>query len=172
MGGQLGKIIVFLLLIISIGTQAQESDQLVKRIETYFNTLSPEKLYLTLDKPYYNSGDTIWFKCVLLNQFADSAGHSGRIYIDLINENNEAIIEQVTMLNNGLGYGDIALKASLPNGTYTLRAYTNWQQNFGAEHFFTRNFYIGNSGERTWLVNADRRITKIGDKLNLQMDIE
>ena len=32
------------------------------KIENYNTVFPTENLYLSFDKPYYNSGDTLWFK--------------------------------------------------------------------------------------------------------------
>jgi hypothetical protein len=35
------------------------------------------------------------------------------------------------------------LPAIFREGGYTLRAYTNWMQNFGEDYIFSQRFYLG-----------------------------
>lgn len=110
-----------------------------------------EKLYLSFDKPYYAAGDTLYFKSVLLNGISGKEPMSDKIYVELFNDSLRLIERKVFLLNNGLGYGDFSLANNLSNGTYAIRAYTNWQQNFGSDYFFQKAFSIGNQRQQPWL---------------------
>ncbi|MEJ5996633.1 MG2 domain-containing protein, partial [Pedobacter sp. Du54] len=136
---------------------------------TYNKIFPKEKLYLSLDKPYYNAGDTIWFKTILLNGNLTANLQTDRIHIELFNDSSRLVENRVIALNNGLGYGDFALKNKLPSGTYTIRAYTNWQQNFGDDYFFQKSIYIGNVGTQTWLLDSYQKITTTGTSKTLEL---
>ncbi|RZL16884.1 MAG: hypothetical protein EOO89_10720, partial [Pedobacter sp.] len=169
MGNWLSKIVLCLLLISSYGVSAQQKDALIARIESYNQAFPGEKLYLTFDKPYYAAGDTIWFKSILLNGSAEGPGLSEKIYVELYNDKNQIIEKKVTALKNGLGFGEFALRTAIQNGNYTIRAYTNWQQNFGADNFFHRSFYIGNAGQNTWLADSHQNIANGKVTINVQL---
>lgn len=132
-------------------TPASAIDQLKK----YQQNFPLEKLYLSFDKSYYNAGDTIWFKSILLN---DGSKLSNKIYVELFNDSLKRIDNRVIALNNGLGFGDFSLNNKLPNGNYTIRAYSNWQQNFGEDYFFQKNLYIGNTTADRWLLNTNQKL--------------
>jgi hypothetical protein len=115
---------------------------------------SPEKLYLQFDKPYYSTGDTIWFKAYLLNSYLKSADLSQVINIDIANDSNKVIRQYRLPVKNGITWGDISLdEKEFTTGTYTLRAYTNWMRNFGEDYFFYKSFYVTSANENNWLVN-------------------
>ncbi|MFD0750936.1 hypothetical protein ACFQZS_12345 [Mucilaginibacter calamicampi] len=99
-----------------------------------------EKLYLQTDKPYYNAGDTLRFKGYLLNaDYFTPSTNSGLLYVELDNELGKNVKRIMVPVENGLTWGDIALdSADVPNGTYTLRAYTNWMRNFGNDYIFEK----------------------------------
>ena len=52
-------------------------------------------------------------------------------------------------------------------GNYTLRAYTNWQRNFGEDYIFTKNIYITGTKEQPWLVNVHARSAIENNKENI-----
>src|ERR1700744_5823482 len=87
------------------------------------NSLPIEKLYLQTDKPYYASGDTLWFKSYLLNaDFLTPAQRSGLLYVELDNEAGQMAKRIMVPVVSGTSTGYIALNASeVPMGSYTLR---------------------------------------------------
>ncbi|RZA03293.1 MAG: TonB-dependent receptor [Sphingobacteriaceae bacterium] len=119
--------------------------------------LTPEKAYLHTDKPYYGAGDTIWFKGYTVTGDNRLSGISGLLHVELINTGNEIVRSLKLPMVWGLAYGDIPLPDTLAAGSYRLRAWTNWQRNFGPEYFFDRKLDIinaiaiktGNNGIKT-----------------------
>lgn len=166
----LPKLYFILLLFISIRLNAQ-TNPLAETINNYHKIFPKEKIYLSLDKSNYNAGDTLWFKSFLLNADYSASSRTDKIYIEIFNDSSKFIANRVIALNNGLGYGDFALKNNLPNGTYTIRAYTKWQQNFDDDYFFQKSFYIGNVGESTWLLNAYQKIKTVNAKESLDLKV-
>ncbi|WP_113654557.1 hypothetical protein [Pedobacter namyangjuensis] len=159
-------------MLIQISATAQKPNTLVEKIATYNSLLPTEKIYISTDKPYYNVGDTLWFKSILLNGNLGVNSKTDKIYVELFNDSLMMVERRSIMLNNGLGYGDFALSAKLKEGSYLLRAYSNWQQNFGSDYFFQKSFYIGNAGEKTWLLDAHQKLNTAGKKtLDLKVRI-
>jgi hypothetical protein len=166
-------LVTIFMLISSISVlQAQQFNPVLDKIKLQQEKFPLEKLYLSLDKPYYSVGDTLWFKSFLLNGDLTANNRTDKIYIELFNDSLMLIDHKVIALNNGLGYGDFALSNTLIEGTYTIRAYSNWQQNFGSDYFFQKSFYIGNAGEKTWLLDAYQKLNTAGKKtLDLKVRI-
>ena len=109
-----------------------------------------EKVYLHLDKPYYASGDTLWFKAYLVEgaiHLADSA--SQVLYVDLIEQRTGKNIafKRVPLLG-GTGHGDFILNEEINAGAYTVRAYTNWMRNFSEDFFFQKDIYLFDNQEQ------------------------
>ena len=144
---------------------------LTQKIDNYQKVFYKEKLYLSFDKPYYNAGDTLWFKTVLLNANHSANTQTDKIYVELFNDSSKLVETRVISLNNGLGYGDFALKNKLSEGTYTIRAYSNWQQNFGNEYFFQKSFYVGNINTNTWLLDSYQKLNTTSLKKTLDLKI-
>jgi TonB-dependent SusC/RagA subfamily outer membrane receptor len=122
------------------------SKLIASRLGEYRRIFPQEKAYLHLDKPYYITGDTLWFKAYLAEgsvHFADSA--SQVLYVDLVEKRTGKNISlHRVKLDGGFGSGDIKLDDSLPKGAYTIRAYTNWMRNFPEDYFFHKDIYVFN----------------------------
>lgn len=87
----------------------------------------PEYLYLSVDKPFYVSGEDLWYGLYMLNP---EQRVSGIAYVELNDSDGETVVRQRLNLGEGVVAGDLALPASLETGYYTLRAYTRWNLGF------------------------------------------
>ncbi|GAB3920643.1 hypothetical protein [Mucilaginibacter myungsuensis] len=118
----------------------------------YLDTYSPEKVYLHLDKPYYAVGDTAWVKAYVTKANGTPA-KSIKLYVEVLNSEAQLVQRYVLPVFDGLAQGFVPLtEKQVPQGKYTIRAYTNWQQNFGATSFFYKQLSVGKLGSNTWLV--------------------
>ena len=109
-----------------------------------------EKLYLHLDKPFYEAGEKIWFKGYLVNAIThQNNAQSNFIITELINR-SDSIVERKKIRRDSLGFHNaFTLPATLPAGEYYLRGYSNWMLNEDPDFFFSRNIKIGNSIDNT-----------------------
>ncbi len=125
-----------------------------------------EKLYLQLDKPYYSLGDTLRFKAYLLNgDFLKPSLKSGILYVELDDAANKMAIRMSVPLVSGIGWGNMALaEKDIPEGSYTLRAYTNWMLNFGEDYIFKKTIYISPVNGGSTLVKAGFKLESGADK--------
>ncbi|MCQ6960257.1 MG2 domain-containing protein [Mucilaginibacter aquariorum] len=122
----------------------------IKNVVTRLQTLSTdrviEKAYLHFDKPYYNPGDTIYFKAyVTAGEGHELSKISGVLHVDLVSKNDSIMQSLILQLKNGLAWGDFALPNYLSKGNYRVRAYTQWMQNAGNTYFFNKT--IGVNGK-------------------------
>ncbi|MCK0158666.1 TonB-dependent receptor plug domain-containing protein [Cellulophaga sp. F20128] len=102
-----------------------------------------EKVYLHLDKSYYNAGDAIWFKAYLINAATHKTEESLKVlYVDLIGVDNSILDSKIIKVENGFGVGDFALPLTFASGTYTVRAYTNYMRNFDNSFFFRKKVFV------------------------------
>ena len=63
---------------------------------------------------------------------------SGVLHVDFINTNNKIDQTIKLKLDSGVAHGDFALPDSLPNGSYRVRAYTQWMRNNNEDGFFIK----------------------------------
>ena len=66
-------------------------------------------------------------------------------YIELINA-SDSLIQRVMVAedSNGMFHGNLFLAELIPEGDYTLRAYTRYMENLGDDFFFKKNIRIRN----------------------------
>ncbi|MBD2757836.1 carboxypeptidase-like regulatory domain-containing protein [Spirosoma validum] len=104
-------------------------DARLGRIATSFNdrfqALAPV-LFLHTDKPFYATGDRIWFSAYLL----DAATHQQplgetAIHVDVLTASGRTVQHQWLRIEDGRGVGNFRLSDSLASGTYRLRGYTD-----------------------------------------------
>jgi len=118
-------------------------NHLLNHLETYQKNYPQEKIYLHTDRSYYQSGEDIWFKAyVTLSQFNFLSAISKIMYVELLNDRQEVVQSRRLPVVSGLSIGDFKLPETLSEGTYYIRAYTNWMRNFDEENFFHKTLYI------------------------------
>ena len=137
-----------------INAQSSMSDSLVT---SFFNQLlifPQEKIYLHTDKPYYISGERIWFRA----HVADAATHipataSRYVYVELINP-LDTVVTRIKILQADRAYhGCLLIPEDAPEGDYVIRAYTAYMRNLDEGYFCTKTIHIGDPQART--VQAD-----------------
>jgi hypothetical protein len=143
-------------------------------LDSFNKRLPVEQVYLHTDKPYYNIGDTLWFKAYLVDR-VNLAGSkmSGLLYVELDNDSSEVVRRISVLVKDGLAWGQIPLPGAIfHEGGFTLRAYTNWMQNFGDEAFFKQRFYLGVPTEGQWLIKSEATINRIDNKDQLEVQLK
>jgi len=99
-----------------------------------------ENVYLHTDKDRYMAGDTIWFKAYLFSGGTSSELSTG-VHVELFNANGRVVQRKYyPVFKGGFALGELECKDSLPEGLYTLRAYTEWMSNFDPAWFYTYTF--------------------------------
>ncbi len=130
------KFLCFLWLIASFGfVHAQEQKA----------TPDIEKVYLHTDRTRYFIGDDLWYKAYNVRATNNVLyDNSNLLYVELVAPDSKIIARNKTNIELGLGYGDFQLSDSLGviPGVYQLRAYTNWDRNFGDDFVFKKEIEI------------------------------
>ena len=104
-----------------------------------------EKIYLHTDRTTYFTGEDLWYKAYVVRASNNLLfDQSGILYVELISSEAKIIARNKTNLEMGLGHGDFQLQDSLEvkPGKYQIRAYTNWNRNFGHDFVFTKDIEI------------------------------
>ena len=113
--------VLFLALVAFVNPSTDGLQQLKANLETLRSQYAAEKVYLTLDKPYYAPGQAIWLKGYVLDAASlRPSVKSGVLYVDLLNANNQPVERLTLKAEKGKAKGDIALPADLPAGKYRL----------------------------------------------------
>jgi len=126
----------------------QEDTTLVRAIDNITKQLivfPQEKIYLQTDKPYYITGENIFFRAFLLDALTNKQESSSRyVYVELISR-ADSVVKRVKIRPDSLNlfYGAIPLPEKLKQGVYQIRAYTRYMQNQDESSFFSKQVRIG-----------------------------
>ncbi len=140
------KLAFVLGLIITLHTAifAQNVDSLKLNYNYFSQYLSPEKLYLHIDRNIFAPGETIWFKGYLENKSYHSVMPTSNFaYVELL---CDTVISRIMLKKVDEGFeGHLPLPDGIIPGEYILRAYTNWNKNMPAEYMFYSKIRIVDS---------------------------
>jgi hypothetical protein len=140
-------------------------DKLVSVLQRWTDSIPQEKVYLHMDKPYYAIGDTIWFKgYITIGSRHQLSALSGALYVDLINDKDSVIKDLKLPVTSGMVVGNFILGDEYNEGSYRIRAYTQWMRNAGPDYFFDRTFTVGDIGNRSVVTKADYQYKDIDGK--------
>jgi len=142
---RIAVILLCLGFIVSLHAQGDAvTDSVVNNITKQLLIFPQEKLYLQTDKPYYITGEKIFFRAFLLDAFSNRQDTLSRyVYVELINP-VDSVVNRVKIRKDSVNlfYGAIPLREDLPQGSYKIRAYTQYMQNQGESSFFSKQVRI------------------------------
>ena len=138
--------------------------KIVAQLEKWTTDHPQEKVYLQLDKPYYGVGDNIWLKAyITIGAEHRLSAISGALNVELINE-QDSVKQWIKLpVTSGITWGDFALSDTLQEGTYRIRAYTNWMRNAGPEYFFEKSITIGNAATNNVFTKTSYKYSKVNN---------
>jgi hypothetical protein len=118
-------------------------DQIPEKLIEYTKKYPHEKIYIHFDKPYYSTGDDIWFKAYLVDAtYFLPSGISNVIHVELIDPSGRIMDQKMLKSENGGAPGEFKLPDAIEPGKYTIRAYTNWMRNFDPLFFYRKSFQV------------------------------
>ncbi len=119
--------------------------------EEVLQMTSPEKIYLQLDGNVYTTDNVIWFKCIITDAMDHTpTAASTVVYVELIDPSENIRETKMVKITKGIGVGFFQLNEDYNHGDYLIRAYTEWNKNFGSAFIFQT--YVR-------LLNSDRQPT-------------
>ena len=125
--------------------QGKMLDTLVRKFDHYRVNSLQEKIYAHLDRNFYLTGETLWFKIYVVDgSFHKPLNVSKVAYVEILDEANLSVLQAKVELADGSGSGSFFLPATLSSGNYKFRLYTKWMKNFSAEFYFHKNITIVN----------------------------
>jgi len=130
-------------------------DRLALLFENQLSAFPQEKIYFHTDKPYYITGERIWFRAHL----ADAMTHipspvSRYVYVELINPLDSIVTRVKIRSVEDAYYGYLLIPDDIPEGDYTMRAYTTFMRSQDENYFCTKTIRIGDPQARAISVNT------------------
>ncbi|MBK6285232.1 MAG: hypothetical protein IPF54_23620 [Draconibacterium sp.] len=120
------------------------------------NSIIYEKVYLHIDRELFAPGDDIWFKSYLVSGINNKliSGYKN-IYVQLISDSGKLITSRLLLSKNGTAMGDFQLPLEIDDGTYTIRAFTKYLENFGEKSLFHKKIGMSGSKNSMEITNDD-----------------
>jgi len=115
--------------------------RLKDKLMSFNKEFAQEKIYVQTDKTYYTPSETLWYKVFLTDANTHKPSTISDIfYVELIDPWGNVVEKHEHSLSRNYSqtYGNFQLKSDIAGGIYKLRAYTNWQKNWGKELIFTK----------------------------------
>ncbi len=156
------RIILFLFLThIFISVSAQNIENWISANEK----VPAEKIYIHTDGENYFHNDTIWIKVYLIDSRSGQLIPSAEnVYINLLDQNGEAILKSILLAVNGQVAGNIAIPDTIKPGKFVLHAFTNYLLNFNKNAHFYKPVTISRiSGYSRSAVAKDREENMVAD---------
>jgi len=133
------------MLLLSLNGVAQTINQISESFNKYSQATVQEKIFVHTDKSAYITGEILWFKIYNIDAaYHKPLGLSKVAYIDVLDDKQNAVVQTKIEIKNGFGNGSVYVPISASNGTYKLRAYTNWMKNFSPDYYFEKSITIIN----------------------------
>ena len=129
------------LIALSVTAICQTPESLLQKVQQDYTT---EKMYLHMDKSLYQAGETIWFKAYLMQGYLPSS-QSTIMVLELLNDTGKLIDKKILPVNGSTAVGEFSLPNQLPQGNYTIKAFTRNLMNFGFDAFYYHSFYVYNN---------------------------
>lgn len=137
-----------LILILALyGSHPSEGQSFINKLKTGLEArlrqTPVEKVYLHVDRGTYMAGETIFFSVYTTEGYTQKPSTlSKNIFVELFSEDTTLLTRTVIQVNEGRGNGHFDLNDTLKTGTYQLRAYSKWMQNFDPGFFFKKNISV------------------------------
>jgi hypothetical protein len=130
-----------------------------------------ETVYLHTNKSFFYPGDAIWFKGYMnygIRGMADSL--SSLLYVDFIDVNHKVVQSKILRIDSSRFSGYIKIPSELPNGNYTLMAYSNWMRNYGEQAYYTKLVPVLDIHDKP--VSSTSTVAKNSQEVELTLDKE
>lgn len=118
-----------------------QPDSLLIRLDKEY---PQEKIYIHYDRPYYNPGETIWFKAYVFSANLPSL-ISKTLYAELIDEKGTILQRKTVPVLAASAASDFQLPDSMKSSMVYVRAYTPWMLNFDSAFLYLKPIRIINS---------------------------
>ncbi|MBS1742300.1 MAG: hypothetical protein JST81_04635 [Bacteroidetes bacterium] len=162
-------LLLYFFIACSLSISAQKPDSVLNEYATKF---PQEKIYIHYDKPYYNAGETIWFKAYLS---ADNSASSlsKTVYAELINEKGTILQKKIMPVIESGAASFFDLPDSVQSPILYVRAYTAWMLNFDSSLLYLKPVsIISNAAKKTTAVTPVYTLTFFPEGGDLVTDIE
>jgi TonB-dependent SusC/RagA subfamily outer membrane receptor len=120
----------------------QDVNEMENSLLMQLKVFPQEKIHIQTDKPAYVAGEKIWYRAYLVDAVFNRPSYVSRyIYVELTSPSGELISLDKLRPVDSLFHNNISLAEDLPEGTYKIRAYTNFMRN-RPDYFFEKKVFV------------------------------
>lgn len=150
------KYSLFFLLITTLGVSKSNGQTIENKYTDYFKQ-TREIPYLHLNKTNFIEGEEVWFQAYVMDQKTSKLHqHTTNLYCHIYNENGEYKQSKLLFIKNGIASNSFKIDESFTEGTYYIKATTNWMKNFEEDNSFTQKIHIvSNKPTKAKIQNTD-----------------
>ncbi|MDR7371473.1 hypothetical protein [Flavobacterium aquidurense] len=122
----------------TVPQSAAVSDALAEQLHSLSKDNASDLVYLQTSKTIYETEEDVWFKGYVLDaQFFLPSGRSKILFVQLIEDKTDQVVwEKKYEIENGFVNGHLFLDSSLPEGTYTMAAYSSFSYTKNTREFY------------------------------------
>ncbi len=106
-----------------------------------YNADQPDKILIVLNKSFYVSGETIWYKVYILNKSSETKV----VHVGLFNSSGKLLTDQKLQIIDGTAHRSIEIPIEWNDDVYRLEVITRWNLNFDGLGIFEMKIPIYNS---------------------------
>ncbi len=147
-------VILFLLLANLLSAQQAENQNTgttTPSIQSYF-AFDRENIHLHLNKNIYVSDDKIWFKGYVIEKKSELPYFgTSNTYVQLLSSDGKLLDTKLIFTENSTFDGYFAPGKNFSSGTYYLRAYTNYMNNFDEDESAVAKFTFINTNSDSYI---------------------
>lgn len=134
---------IFFILICAFIRDDSGIEMIVEKLDKWRNSYPQEKVYLHLNKSLFLIGDTLYCKAYIADADRNKPTSISKIvYVDVTDNDNKVLKTLVLPVTDGIAWGSFAVNHLWHEGSYQIRAYTNWMRNFDECFFFNKKITI------------------------------
>ncbi|NND05288.1 MAG: hypothetical protein HKN87_02820, partial [Saprospiraceae bacterium] len=115
-------------------------------ISAFFEAELPvpyQKLFIHTDRSLYFQRDTLWFSAYLVDaQSHRPSKQTCNLYVELIDSLGDVVRQEIYIIQNGFGAGQLIFAEEQQEGDFVLRGYTDYLRNFPTSTFFTQAIQV------------------------------
>ncbi len=140
-------ILSVLLIIVCCNLSAQiTSSPIEKYLLLKQKSISPDQLFVHLDRNKYKPGDTIYFQAYIRDRFTNEfVSQSVSLYALLYDDNRVKVDSSRFKIDNSTCSGWMSIPLNAKSGKYHFAAFTSIMQNFEASEAFQSDLFVKGS---------------------------
>jgi hypothetical protein len=133
---------ITILLLFSLIFPSLSHAQIAEKDSSLILGVLTDKVYLSFDKPYYTSGETMYFKAFLANAISHKPDtFTTVLYVDFIEVGTKRMIaQQKIKIERGHAAGSLHTEGV--KEAVFIHAYTHWMGNIAADYHFNKTIQV------------------------------